>query len=77
MPNPFYQAMGGNQPNLMQMFGQLKQNPMGFLMQRKLNVPQNMVNDPNAIINHLLQTGQVNQDQINRAYQMAQQMGMK
>lgn len=75
MPNPFYQAMGGNQPNIMQMLGQIKQNPMGFLMQRKLNVPQNMVNDPNAIINHLLQTGQVNQDQINRAYQMAQKFG--
>lgn len=75
MPNPFYQAMGGNQPNIMQMLGQLKQNPVGFLMQRKLNVPQNIANDPNAILNHLLSTGQVNQDAVNRAYQMAQRFG--
>lgn len=58
--------------NIMQMLGQFKQNPAQYLLQRKLNVPQNLMNDPNAIINHLLQTGQVNQDAVNRAYQMAQ-----
>lgn len=70
--NPMFNAIGGGQPNMMQMLSQLKQNPMQFLMQRKFNVPQNMANDPNAILNHLLQTGQVNQNQINSAYQMAQ-----
>lgn len=70
--NPMFNAIGGGQPNIMQMLSQLKQNPMQFLMQRKFNVPQNMANDPNAILNHLLQTGQVNQNQINSAYQMAQ-----
>ena len=58
--------------NPMQLLQQLKSNPMQFLMQRKLNVPQNMMNDPQAIINHLVQTGQITQDQINSAYQMAQ-----
>ena len=61
-----------NAPNMMQMLGQFKANPMQFLMQRKFNVPQSMANDPQAILNHLLQTGQVNQSQINAAYQMAQ-----
>lgn len=75
MANPFYQAMGGNQPNIMQMLGQLKQNPMQFLMQRRFNVPSNVASDPNAIINHLLSSGQINQDQVNRAYQMAQRWG--
>lgn len=70
--NPMFNAIGGGQPNMMQMLSQLKQNPMQFLMQRKFNVPQNLANDPNAILNHLLQTGQVNQNQINSAYQMAQ-----
>ena len=70
--NPMFNAIGGGQSNMMQMLSQLKQNPMQFLMQRKFNVPQNMANDPNAILNHLLQTGQVNQNQINSAYQMAQ-----
>jgi hypothetical protein len=43
-----------------------------MLMQMKLNIPANIANDPNAILNHLMSTGQVSQDQVNRAYQMAQ-----
>lgn len=55
------------------MLQQLKSNPIQFLMQRRMNLPQNVsANDPQAILNHLLQTGQVSQEQINRAYQMAQ-----
>ena len=73
MPNPIYQAMGGgNTINAMQMLQSFKQNPMQFLMRNRLNVPQDIANDPNAIISHLLQTGQVNQEAVNRAYQMAQ-----
>ena len=52
---------------------QFKSNPMQMLMQRRMNLPQNVpMNDPNAILNHLLQTGQISQQQINNAYQMAQ-----
>ena len=66
-----------NVPNMAQMLGQIKANPMQFLISRKLNVPQNIANDPNAILNHLMQTGQVSQNQVNQAYQMAQSLGMK
>lgn len=59
--------------NPLQMLQQLKANPMQFLMQKRMNLPQGMsMNDPQAILNHLLQTGQVSQQQINQAYQMAQ-----
>lgn len=58
--------------NPMQMLQALKSNPVQFLMQRKFNIPANMASDPNAILNHLLQTGQVSQQQVNAAYQ---QMG--
>lgn len=54
------------------MLQQLKANPMQFLMQRRFNLPMNIGNDPSAILNHLVQTGQVSQQQINSAYQMAQ-----
>ena len=53
------------------MLQQLKSNPLQFLMQRRMNIPQG-VNDPQAILTHLVQTGQVSQVQVNRAYQMAQ-----
>lgn len=58
--------------NMMQMLQQLKANPLQMILQRRLNVPQNIANDPQAILNHLLQTGQVSQQQVNNAYQMAQ-----
>lgn len=49
----------------------LQNNPVQFLLQRKLNVPQNIANDPNAIIQHLMNTGQVTQEQYNQANNMA------
>lgn len=59
--------------NPLMMLQQLKANPMQFLMQRRLNLPQSVsVSDPQAILNHLVQSGQVSQEQINNAYQMAQ-----
>lgn len=59
--------------NPLQMLQQLKANPMQFLMQRRFNLPQGMaMNDPQAILNHLVQSGQISQQQINQAYQMAQ-----
>ena len=70
MSNPFYAAM--RQPNLMGVVQQLKANPVQFLLRNRFNVPQNLVNNPEAIMNHLLSTGQISQQQINNAYQMAQ-----
>ena len=57
---------------MLQMLQQLKSNPLQFILQRRLNIPQDIANDPNAILQHLLQTGQVDQTRVNQAYQMAQ-----
>lgn len=57
--------------------GQLKgfmQNPMQFMMQNKLNIPNNVANDPNAVIQHLLNNGQMSQAQYNQLQQMAKQI---
>lgn len=59
MPNP-------NQ--IMQAVQQLKANPSAILGP-KFNIPQNL-NDCNAIIQHLLNTGQVKQEQVNYLMQM-------
>ena len=62
-------------PNeILTMLPQIKANPLGFLIQRRFNVPQNIGTDPGAILQHLAQTGQVTHEQINRAYQTAQQL---
>lgn len=76
--NPIFNAIGGNQPNMMQMLQQFKQNPMQVLARSRFKLPQNIsVNDPQAIINHLVQSGQVSQAQINNAYRTAQRMGIQ
>ena len=57
--------------NFMQMFQQMKQNPMAILSQR-FNLPQNM-NDPKEIVQHLLNSGQINQQQVDQAMAMKKQ----
>ena len=69
MANPFYNAMVGKsapqpQMSIFEAAQQFKKNPIGFLMQKKLNVPANIANNPNAIMNYLLSTGQITQAQI-------------
>ena len=60
-----------NPMQIMSMLSQFKQNPMSILSQR-FNLPQNM-NNPQDIINHLLNSGQINQQQIDQAKQMKNQ----
>ena len=62
--------------NIMNMLPQIRQNPMNVLRQAGMNVPANL-NDPNAILNHLIQSGQVNQNQLDYAQRMAQMLGLK
>ena len=54
--------------NLLQIISQFKQNPMQVLAQR-YNIPQG-INSPQDIIQHLLNTGQISQQQVNSAMQM-------
>lgn len=54
--------------NFLSMLQQLQKNPMQLLSQR-FNLPQNM-NNPQQIIQYLLNTGQVTQAQVNQAMQM-------
>ena len=58
----------GNLMHLAQMYSQFKQNPMAMLT-RKFNIPQGM-NNPQDIIQHLLNTNQVTQAQVNSVMQM-------
>ena len=64
MASPLYQQFQP-QNNMLNMLAQFKQNPLAAVSQ-KYNIPQGM-NDPNQILQYLLNTKQVSQDQINRA----------
>lgn len=59
-----------NPQQLMSMYQKMKNNPMQVLSQR-FNIPQDVnVKDPNAIIQHLLNSGQVSQAQVNNVMNM-------
>jgi hypothetical protein len=53
------------------MFQQFMGNPAQMMQRSGLNIPQNIANDPNAIIQHLLSSGRMSQQQYNQLQQMA------
>ena len=67
MSSPIFQQYQ-QKPDFMSMLNQLKQNPAAMLASR-YNIPQGMT-DPNEILQYLLSTGQVSQDQVNKIMQM-------
>ncbi|MBO6093720.1 MAG: hypothetical protein J6P40_08885 [Oscillospiraceae bacterium] len=65
--------MAGNVKDIMDFYQRFRKNPMQMLQQR-FNIPQNVnLSNPNDIIQHLLNTGQVTQEQVNNAMQMSKQ----
>jgi hypothetical protein len=71
MPNPLFQ----NQ--LMNQFQSFKSNPMSFLNQRKVNIPQQYMNSPEEAVYYLLNNGIMSQEQFNQISQMASQLGLR
>ena len=63
--------------NPLQMIQQVKSNPMQFLTQHGVNVPQNIANNPEAITQHLLNSGTITQEQYNNAVKQANQLGFR
>lgn len=58
-----------NPLQIMQLYSQFRNNPLGMLSKR-FNIPQNMSNNPQEIIQHLLNSGQITQEQLNNAVRM-------
>lgn len=79
MSNSIMQNMpqvGAATTNPMQAVAQIQQNPAAFLQQAGFSVPHGM-NNPQQIVSHLLQSGQVSNQQIQVAQQMAGAFGMR
>lgn len=68
MPDPF-----GSMGNMVNQFRSFMANPMQMLSQRLPGIPQGM-NDPNQIIQQLMNSGRMSQEQYNFYNQMAQQI---
>lgn len=69
MNDPFG-SMGG----FLNQFRGFVQNPVQFLMQRRLNISQEALNNPQAAVQQLMNSGQMSQTQFNQLRQMASQI---
>lgn len=63
-----------NMREFSQAFSQFRQNPMGFMMAHKLNIPPEYQNDYKGAVQYLLNTGQMSQDQLNALLSQARQI---
>lgn len=51
---------------------QIRQDPIGAAKQSGYNIPENLAGDPQAMVNHLLQTGQITNQKMQWIMQMVQ-----
>ena len=79
MASELYSAIGANNAVVIaKNANTTQQNPreaaMALMKQQGIQIPQGMENNPNAIIQHLVQSGAVPQGRLNMAQQMLQRM---
>ena len=58
------------------MFDRFMQNPGQFLLQRKINLPQEYANNPQGAVQYLMSTGQMSQTTFEALRGKAAQMGV-
>lgn len=57
-------------------FNNFMKNPFQFLLQRKINIPQEYANNPQGAIQYLMSTGQMSQQTFENLRSKAAQMGI-
>lgn len=61
-----------NPMQMFQAFQQFRNNPTAVLS--RLNLPENVMNNPQAAVQHLMNNGQMSQQQFNQLSNMANQL---
>lgn len=64
----------GSMNGMLAQFQQFSSNPMQYIAQRRLNIPQNYASNPQSAIQYLMNTGQLTQEQYNWANNMSKQI---
>ena len=59
---------------LMGQFNGFMSNPMAYMLQHKLNIPQQYMNNPQQAIQYLMNTGRVNQQMYDNAVRQANEI---
>ena len=65
-----FDKVNGNQMNMQQ----LQQDPIGMAQRAGYNIPQNLAGNPQAMVQHLINSGQIGGPKLQQAMQMIRQM---
>ena len=65
-----FDKVQGNKPDLRQ----IQQDPIGMARQAGYNIPQNLAGNPQAMVQHLIQTGQVGGPMMQKIMPMMQKL---
>lgn len=69
---------GNPQQNQQQLFQNFRSDPAGFMKDHGINIPQGVnMQDPGAILNSLMQTGQIQNQIYQQGLQMLRMKGYK
>lgn len=66
----FDRIQQGGQPSLQQ----IQQDPIGMARQAGYNIPQNLAGNPQAMVQHLIQTGQIGGPMMKQIMPMMQKL---
>ena len=61
---------------MMNQYNSFRQNPLQFLLQRKINIPNEYANNPQGAVQYLMNTGQMSQETFEAFRNKASQMGV-
>lgn len=79
MPNPLYDMIFGGgqapQPSAPDPMTQLRANPLEVVRKAGYSVPDNLAGNPQAMVMHLIQSGQINSPMLQRIRPFLAQMG--
>lgn len=81
MPSPIFNAMNQKPQNrgfdMVEAYNRFSQNPFAFIAQtRHIDIPMEFRNDPQQVVQYLMNSGKMTQNDIDAMKQMAQRMGL-
>ena len=56
---------------------QIRQDPIGVAKQNGYDIPDSVAGDPQAMVNHLIQSGQISNQKVQWIMNMIQRLGIK
>ena len=69
MSDPF-----GSMQNMLGQFQRFMGDPMGYVMQKNMGIPQEYLNNPDETIQYLMNTGKLTQQQYNEVNEVAKKI---